>query len=229
MNKIIILALLLLTSCKTVEPSSQNSTDSTTSNLQEVKAETPIPKKYLISANGIGNAKLGMTVGELKQISSPDTQFEALSSFMVKTNAIAVSQKGIVQYYILYGADTTPNSGKFTPTDNDPITHLMTDNHNYQTAKGVKPGMTIKEAEAIYGDAVLAYNIKGESKEYVMFGDQDPENIQFKASYFKEISDGLGFSGIYPGYPNGTYTTNQYRDDAAIAAIEVSCNSDDCQ
>jgi hypothetical protein len=231
MKKIIILAILLLTACQTVKPSSQNSTELTskTSNVQEVTAKTSVSKKYLISASGIGKAKLGMTVGELKQISDQDTKFEVIPSFMVDINAIAVSQKGMIQYYILYGADTTPNSGKFTPTDDDLITHLITDNQNYQTIGGIKAGMTIKEAEAIYGNAVLAYNTEGESKEYVTFGYQNPENIQFKASYFKEISNGLGFSGIYPEYPGGTYTTNKYREDAAIAAIEVSCNSDDCQ
>lgn len=228
MKKIIILAVLLLTACQTIETSSQNSTESTNFNLKEVTAQTPVPQKYLIADNGIGKAKLGMTVGELKKISSQDTQFEIVSSLMVDFKAIAVSQKGIVQYYILYGADTTANSNPTTPTDNDLITHLMTDNQNYQTLEGIKAGMTIKEAEAIYGDAILAYNTEGESKEYVTFGNQSLENVQFKASYFKEISNGLGFSGIYPEYPGGTYTTNQYREDAAIAAIEVSCNSNDC-
>jgi hypothetical protein len=218
MKRIIILAALLLTSCQTVKPQSQNP-QSTTSNFKEVTAETTVAEKYLISAKGIGKAKLGMTVGELKQISAQDTQFEVVSSLMVDVQAIAVSQKGIVQYYILYGADTTTDLNNATVTDNHPITHLMTDNYNYQTLEGVKAGMTIKDAEAIYGDAILAYNIEGESKEYVTFG---------KASYFKEISNGLGFSGVYPEYPGGTYTTNKYRDDAAIAAIEVSCNPDDC-
>jgi hypothetical protein len=227
MKRIIILAALLLTSCQTVKPQSQNP-QPTTSNFKEVTAETPVAEKYLISAKGIGKAKLGMTVGELKQISAQDTQFEVVSSLMVDVQAIAVSQNGIVQYYILYGADTTSDLNNATVTDNHPITHLMTDNYNYQTLEGVKAGMTIKDAEAIYGDAILAYNIEGESKEYVTFGNQNLENIEFKASYFKEISNGLGFSGVYPEYPGGTYTTNKYRDDAAIAAIEVSCNPDDC-
>jgi hypothetical protein len=39
--------------------------------------------------------------------------------------------------------------------------------------------MTIKDAKAIYGGAILAYNTEGESQEYVTFGNQNLENIQF--------------------------------------------------
>ena len=104
----------------------------------------------------------------------------------------------------------------------------MTNNDRYQTEYGVKVGTSIAEAEDIYGNAVLAYNTEGRSgEEYITFGASNPNNIKFKASYFKLISDGLGYSGIYPEYPGVSYTTDKYRDDAAIAAIEVSCN-DDC-
>ncbi|MGL5796186.1 MAG: hypothetical protein ACRC06_17645, partial [Waterburya sp.] len=96
----------IITTCQTVNPSFQNFTEFTNSNLKEVTAKTPVPQKYLVIDNGICKAKLGMTVGELKKISPKDTQFEIISSFIVDLKVIAVSQKGIVQYYILYGADT---------------------------------------------------------------------------------------------------------------------------
>jgi hypothetical protein len=64
-----------------------------------------------------------MTVGELKKISAQDTQFEIISPSMVDAKAIAVSQKGIVQYYILYGADGTTDLNNATHTNNELITH----------------------------------------------------------------------------------------------------------
>lgn len=183
---------------------------------------------FEISSRGIGKAKLGMTVGKLQEISDQDTVFEAIPSFMVDLDAIAVSQDGIVQYYILHPAGDNSQFQGNTINPNLVITALMTDNDNYQTKQGVKVGTPIEEAEEIYGDAILAYNIEGESREYITFGDRHPENIQFRASYFKLISNGLGFSGIYPEYPGVSYTTDKYRDDAAIAAIEVSCARDNC-
>lgn len=195
--------------------------------IETVNAESIVADEFLISAQGIGQAKLGMTLAELKQILDSDTEFKIISPFMVDVNAIAVSQKGLVQYYVLYPAGTTSHPDKSTPTDNDPIAFLMTDNYNYQTQEGVKVGMPIEEAEDIYGNATLAYNVEGESREYITFGD-NPPNLNFVASFFKSISDGLAFSGIYPEYPGVVYTTDKYQEDAAIAAIEVSCNADNC-
>ncbi|MDJ0567634.1 MAG: hypothetical protein QNJ53_01175 [Pleurocapsa sp. MO_192.B19] len=229
MKKVILLAVLILSACspKTDNTQSQTINPAETSQSKLI-AEKPVAQHLLISSNGIGKAKLGMTLGELKQISDSNTEFKLISPFMVDINAIAVSEDSIVQYYILYVAGTTSHPDQVTPTDDDPITALMTDNHNYQTKEGVKVGTSIKEAEEIYGDAILSYNIEGESREYITFSDKMPENLRFRASYFRLISDGLGFSGIYPEYPGVSYTTDKFRQDAAIAAIEVSCTPDNC-
>lgn len=230
MKKIIILVTLMVSACQATTVNSPSSTAQYATVDQESKGrKVQVEPEFLISNRGIGQAKLGMTMGELKEISPPDTKFELLPSFMADMDAIVVSNNGVIQYYIIYNPDreqVTSTDG--TIADDYVITALMTDNHNYQTQQGIKVGTLIKEAEAIYGDAVLAYNTEGESREYVTFGNNNPENISFRASYFKLISDGLGFSGIYPEYPGVSYTTDKYRDDAAIAAIEVSCGSDRC-
>ncbi len=230
MKRIILLALLLLSACqaKTINTQSEdaNSTESGVK-ISQVNAATTVKEKVLISSSGIGKAKLGMTLGQLKQI-SPDTKFEVISSFTVDTNAIAVTKKDIVQYYILYPVGTTSHSNGSTPSDDGLITTLLTDNDNYQTEAGIKAGMPIKEAEEIYGNAVLTYNTEGESREYVTFEDQKPKNIRFRASTFKSTANGTEFSGIYADYPGVSYVTDKYRDNAAIAAIEVSCNPENC-
>lgn len=224
-KKFLLLAAVVMTACSSSNIESLPQTDKTTANLEQVNAQL-VADEFLISAEGIGKAKLGMTLGELKQISDSDTEFKLVSPFLVDASAIAVSKDGLVQYYILYPAGTTSHSDGSTPTDKDRITLLMTDNYQYQTKEGVKVGMPIEEAEEIYGNAVLAYNVEGESREYITFGNDNPPNINFRASFFKSISDGLDFSGIYPEYPGVTYTTDKYKDDAAIAAIEVVCSSD---
>lgn len=229
MKRIILLATLIFSACQNNNiNSSSTTTEVTTPTKTETIATEKVESDFLISQQGIGQAKLGMTIGELKQILPPETDFEIISPFMVDVSAIAVSNQGIVQYYILCEAGSTSHPDGNTPTDNDPITYLMTDNRNYQTQAGVKVGTPIEEAEEIYGNAVLAYNTEGESREYVSFGGENLENISFRASYFKSISDGLDFSGIYLEHPGGNYTTDKYRDGAAIAAIEVACDRDDC-
>ena len=228
MNRIIFLVILTLLACQPQKKTLQSQTTKTSSNLQEVSAKQTVTSEFIISQNGIGKAKLGMTLGQLKQRSAPHTEFEPISSFAPDLNAIAVSKKGLVQYYILYKADSTDDSAEFMPKDSDLITQLMTNNYNYQTEEGIKVGTPIKEAEEIYGNAVISYNVDGESVEYISFGDFEPQNIRFRASYFKLISDGLGFAGIYPEYPGGMYTTDKYQPDAAIAEIEVSCDLENC-
>lgn len=226
MKLIIILALLALSACLPSKTDPQLQTTETTDAAKGISLNSTVNQKFLISANGIGQAKLGMTLGKLKQISEPDTEFELISSFLADVDAIAVSKSGLVQYYILYPAGSTSHPDRHTPTDEDPITILVTDNQNYQTSEGVGVGTPIKQAEGVYGNAILAYNVDGESREYVTFSDRNPSNIRFRASYFKLISDGLGFSGIYADYPGVSSTTNKYKEDAAISAIEVSCQED---
>jgi hypothetical protein len=219
MKRTILLAALIFSACQSqiIEPQSTKPTTDKSS----VSNNVIITRDFLITTDGIGKAKLGMTLGELKQLSKPNAKFETIPSITIDSNAIAVSQDGLVQYYILYPHDSTF-------TDNDPITKLMTDNYNYQTTRGVKVGTTIEEAENIYGDAILAYNPEGEPGEYVTFGEENPRNVRFKASYFKLTSNGLGYSGLYSQYPGISSTTNKYRSDAEIAAIEVSCTSTEC-
>ena len=226
MQKNLLLAVVLLSACSSPVTESQIQADKVVSNSEQTEVKS-VADEFLISADGIGKAKLGMTVGELKQILDEDTKFEVVSPFMVDVNAIAVSRDGLVQYYVLYPAGTTSHPDN-TPTDNDRIALLMTDNSNYQTKEGVGVGTSIEEAEEIYGNAVLSYNIEGESREYITFGDNNLDNINFRAYYFKSSSDGQGFSGIYPEYPGVVYTTDKYQEDAAIAAVEVVCTPELC-
>lgn len=235
MNPIVFLSLLLLllSACQPQSKQSQSKQSSSTlvpvaNQVAQPSTSSQIAESLMISADGIGQAKLGMTLGELKQIAEPNTYFELVAPFLVDANAIAVSQEGLVQYYILFPAGSTTHPDGSTPTDQDMIKILLTDNQNYQTPEGVRVGTSIKQAEDIYGNAVLAYNLEGESKEYITFGQKNPHNLRFRASFFKLISDGLGFSGIYPDYPGVSHTTSKYQAEAAIAAIEVACQSDDC-
>lgn len=174
-------------------------------------AQSPAPaEEFLISAERIGEARVGMTLGELKQKLAGKAEFGNDEPFMVDFNAIPVSKKGEVQYYILhFSAEPL--------TDSDPIPFLMTDNLRYRTAEGVGPGTPIAEAENAYGKATLNYNTENESREYISFANAPAKNLSFRTNG----SPG-NFAGIYESSRNGSsYETQQYREDAAIASVMV--------
>lgn len=91
----------ILSSSITLKPDQQPPVASPTASQNSFAS-----KNLTISDQGIGLAKLGMTFGQLKQVLEPDTKFKVETPFMVGFDAIALSQSGKVQYYILYPAGT---------------------------------------------------------------------------------------------------------------------------
>ncbi len=171
---------------------------------------------FVISTEGIGLAKLGMTFGELKQKLGKDMEYKVISPFMVDLDAVAVMQSGQVQYYILYFA-------RSNFTDKSPIEMLMTENSSYLTKEGIGVGTKIKKAETIYGNATLYFNILNESREYIKFDNQPSQNI-----YFRPTFSDSGFAGIYSN-SNAEYNeTEKFYDDAAINSVQIFCSPDYC-
>ncbi len=160
-------------------------------------------------------AKLGMTLGALKQ-AMPDAEFAVKSPFMVDFDAIAVTQNGATQFYILYLANSPF-------TDADTIQGLLTDNPEFQTVEGIGSGSLISQAEQVYGQATLSFNTQNESREYVRFERQPAPSISFATG------NGSGQSaGIYPS-PTGEFNeTQQFQTDAKIQSILLVCLTDNC-
>lgn len=210
---------MTLISCwgSTVESIKTNSSPASAT-PQTIEASSPTLKKskpsisddFLISVKGIGSARLGMTLKQLKRKLGTDTKFQTVSSFMVDFDAIAVYQSGMVQYYILY-----PSGTNFS--DSDPIELLLTDNPHYLTAEGVGAGMPVKQAETIYGAATLFYNTQNESREQVRFSNYSSPNISFQPTIPNQ-----SFAGIYPSSLEEYNETKKFQDQAVIRSILVS-------
>ncbi|WP_448599309.1 hypothetical protein [Thermoleptolyngbya sp.] len=173
------------------------------------------PSMFLISAEGIGPAKLGMTLGELKQ-ALPNATFEVKSPFIVDFDAIAVSQNGKPQFYILYLAGESFGDG-------DVVQGVLTDNPSYRTDRGVGPGTAIAQAEQIYGDATLSYNTQNESREYVRFAQHPASNLSFGTG-----NGNAETAGIYPSPTSEYNETQQFREDATIQSVLVICLNEAC-
>jgi hypothetical protein len=178
--------------------------------VAKVAQKTP-GASLTISERGIGAAKLGMTFGELKKALGSTAQFKESP---VKPGegfeAVAVSQSGQVQYLIIYPFRTKLK-------DADVIEDLMTDNPNYKTVEGVGPGMTLKQAEAIYGKATLGYNTDYESQEVLVFANQ-PNNKKIR---FAPKAEGRQYAGVYGASQDIVHETNKYQPNAVIRSVMV--------
>jgi hypothetical protein len=192
-------------------PSSSPAESSPSASPQPSASEAPI-----ISAEGIGAARLGMTLGELKQALGPEVELKVQAPFIVDFDAVAVRQKGETQYYILYLAGQSF-------TDQDAIQGLFTDNPQYRTAEGVGPGTTLQEAEQVYGKATLSYNTQNESREYARFERQSASNLSFATG-----NGNAQPAGIYSSPTSEYNETQEFRPDATIQSVLVVCLTDAC-
>ncbi len=169
-----------------------------------------------ITPAGIGNAKIGMTLKELKQQMGKGFEYPVKPNFIEGFDAIAVTKSGTVQYYIPY-----PTGTNFT--DADRIEHLVTDNPNYRTQKGVGPGTSIAQAASVYGNATLSMSKENESREFINFT-QHPSGLAFRPKPIKTRN----FAGDYPDSNDEYLKTQKYDTKAAIGQITVSCAEEQC-
>ncbi len=172
-----------------------------------------------ITEGGIGAAKVGMTLAELKKTLKNSARFETQTNFTPGYDALAIRQKGKVQFYIPY-----PKNKKVT--DNEQINILVTDNPTYKTAEGISPGMSIKKATEIYGDAQLGYDPKNSLEEVVRFTRQPGELL-----FFSGGTERNGRAGIYPSKQQNNdqgFATNKYGNSGKIKRITVICPNSIC-
>ncbi len=170
-----------------------------------------------IADGGIGAAKVGMTLAELKKSLKNTARFETQTNFAPGYNAVAVKQQGKVQFYIPY-----PKNQQIT--GNEQVKFLVTDNPLYKTAEGVSPGMSIKKASAIYGTAQLAFNPKAKVEEIVAFANQ-PGDLRF----FSSGPESNGRAGIYPKKTQEQgFVTEKFSESGKIKRITVVCSESVC-
>lgn len=227
-TRFLIVALFILSGCGSPQPPSTAETSPSASisatpeqseappTEQPSTTEVEPDESSLISKEGIATAKLGMTLAELKQRLGSDVEFTVKSPFIVDFDAIAVSQAGEIQYYILYLAGEPF-------TDTDVIQGLLTENPKYKTAEEVGPGTLIQQAEAVYGKATLSYNTENESREYARFEDQPAPNISFGTGNVASET-----AGVYASPSNGYNETQNFKEGATIKTVLVVCLDENC-
>ncbi|NER00520.1 MAG: hypothetical protein F6K30_28125 [Cyanothece sp. SIO2G6] len=200
-----------------VDPTSSNVLSGNTSN-GVVAADDG-----LISAQGIGPAQLGMTVGSLKQVLGEGVEFNFQSPFLTDFDAIAVQQDDQTLFYLLYLAGDPLEDG-------DVIQGILTTNPRYQTEAGVGVGTPIQTAEVAYGNATLSHNTDNESREYVRFEQHPATNISFTTQpvILAADADLPPFAGTYTSPVIQYNETEEYRADASVQAVLLVCLAVSC-
>lgn len=129
-----------------------------------------------ITADGIGLARPGMTVGEVRQQLPSDLSLGDLNDrFMVDLVAIPVHTARDTFYHLVFPADEQI-------TDTTHLALVVTDHEHVRTAGGVGPGTSLAEAAQIYGPPTLSYSIYDEMREYASFPALSNTRIRFRVA-----------------------------------------------
>lgn len=162
-----------------------------------------------ITSDGVGRARRGMSLGELRSVLPPSHVVGAPDdAFMVDIVAIPVTTAGDTLYRLIFPAGEPISDAAFP--------HLVMTMHlRARTEDGVGPGTTLSDAAQIYGEPTLSYSIYDESREYAEFPRQ-PEHITFRV---QPAVDAM-FAGNYTTSDEYN-TTDEYDRDAQIWMVFV--------
>ena len=189
-------------------------------NIQsQSQAVTPkTSQDFLIAPQQIGPVKAGMTLGEIKQALGDRVQYQPEENFLVDFSAIAVLQGNEVLFYLMF-YEGDPMG------DEDVVPLVWVENPKFQTAEGIGPGTTIRQASQAYGQPTLSFSYDDEAREYVRF-EQGPEKLLFRCT--SPIDNPQSEAGVFAGLydldspqDSSFYSTQSYRDNAELSAIIV--------
>ncbi len=179
----------------------------------------------LVNLDSIGQAKLGMTYGQLKAKLGKAYQFKpaTLTFLRFVGKGIAIVHSGKIQYYAF---SNTSNQ----ISEKNVIDALVTYNPSYQTSAGIRPGSLVVESEKFYGQARLLYEERMKGKERFkqerVYFTKEPDDT----NSITQLSDwGLFFfikpiSGIYSKFENFGFVsgnTNKFKSGTRIQWIGV--------
>lgn len=175
----------------------------------------PRPAAALIGPTGIGEARAGMTIGELRAALPAGTTLGAAAPFMVDIDALPVVRGADTLYRVLVVSGEPSDDGA-------PVSTVATRNAAFRTAEGIGPGSTLAEAAAAYGAPTLSYRTDDESREYATFARYPHPEVHFRVG---AGSDASGLAGRYDTH--GEYnTTRDYDPDARISLVMVDLRRD---
>ncbi len=167
-------------------------------------------QNYLITKNSAGAVRLGMTVAQARQ---------ALQGFKLSRTSdgdgqalIAVKKNGKTVMNLFAGEEDS----QAKINEKAKIEFIEVWDTKYQTANGIRPKMTVKNAERILGRVERVFMSEIESREFVLFK-KKPQGLLFRADV--NSTGKYSSAGIYPpGKRSGT----RYAPIAYIVSVQIS-------
>ena len=170
-----------------------------------------VPPEELITPESLGLADVGETLGDLRDVIG-DQPIRFVASYTDGLSAVCVEDDDGAELYCAAFARTSQ------PSEDSVVIRLSTRHPRFRTQEGVGPGVSVEDAAVVYGDAFLSLGADG--VEYVEFDRGPPGTVDFRPVV---PSDPQGRAGLYDeDDENAVRETEDYRDGAIIAAVDVS-------
>ncbi len=160
----------------------------------------------VITANSAGAIKLGMTIAEARDAVASATFERSSDAEGIAFVDVSTSGEPILR---LHAGEEDAEAALDEKAVIDFIGVLAA---AYQTAEGVRPGMSVWDAEKAYGKTSEVVMSELESREYITFTNH-PAGLSFRLSHED------GFAGVYR---EGDRVTTTLRPGSKIAVIEVT-------
>lgn len=152
-----------------------------------------------IDPDGIGDATVGMTLGQLRSHLAPTAAIgDPSDRFMVDVTALPVVEGPDTLYHLLFPVGTPVE-------ENTPLELVATTHPRARTVDGVGPGTTLQAAAEPYGPPTLSYSVYDESREYARFPEQPSDKVRFR------VAPAPGLSSLA-----GTYTTDAEYNETTV-------------
>lgn len=172
-------------------------------------ADAPAAPKWLITEEGVGPIRLGMTLDEL-MAAAPGLVLEHepyFSGEIAEAERVLIDGEAVA-YVTLYG---TVDCGETPKVD-----YVFTANAEARTTDGVGPGSLVSDAAVAWGAPTLEISLI-ESREYADFPDA-PRSLSIRTG--TPLED-VWRGGVYPNGDDIGESTTEYREDAIITSIEM--------
>lgn len=173
-------------------------------------ADRPAEGPPIITPDGIGAAQVGSTLAEVRRKLPAGSRLGEIDTrFMVDLDAVPVISGSDTLYYLGVPAGETL-------TDATPVPFVITLHEGVRTARGIGPGVTLRDAVRQCGRATLRYSVHDEMREYVSFTNCGHRRVTFRVA---PTDDSL-LAGRYASA--GEYNeTDEYDGDARIGMVMV--------
>lgn len=178
---------------------------------QETIASYEVPSDELIHGDGVGLARVGMSLAEFG-VALGDRPIRFEPDYGADFSAVCVDDADGEELYCAVVPQTEQLAG------GDAIVMVETRHPRMRTQEGVGPGVSLADAEVVYGPAILLYNVENESREYVEFERGPAGSIGFRPLSPSAPDD---LVGLYAETEDALNETEDYKPDAVIGAIEV--------